>query len=246
MDKMAYVAMTGAKQTMLAQRVVSNNLANANTTGFRADLNGFTDRPVYGAGFPSRVNVAGAGASTDLTAASLITTGRPLDVAVDGDGWLAVQAPDGTEAYTRAGDLTVTSGGILTTGAGHPVMGDGGPVAVPEFSQVTVGRDGTVSIVPLGQTADTLAVVDRIRLVTAGDQPMVKGNDGLFRLADGSQATADASVTLVSEALESSNVNAAAALVDMIELARTFETQIKLIDTAKRNGDAASTIMRVR
>ena len=246
MDKMAYVAMTGATQTMLAQRVVSNNLANASTTGFRADLNGFTDKPVRGAGFASRVNVAGQGLGTDLTGAALVTTGRPLDVAVNGEGWLAVQAPDGNEAYTRAGDLKVTSGGILTNGAGHPVMGEGGPVAVPEFAEINIGQDGTVSIVPLGQTADTLAVVDRLRLVEAGDQPMVKGNDGLFRLADGSAATVSASVKVMPGALEGSNVNAAAALVDMIELSRTFETQIKLIDTAKRNGDAAAALMRVR
>lgn len=246
MDRLGYIAMTGAKQSMQAQGVVSNNLANASTTGFRAELLGATSAPIYGDVYASRVNVVSSGAGADFSIGSVRSTGRPLDVAVQGQGWIAVQAPDGSEAYTRAGDLKLDSFGLMTTGTGLPVMGDGGPVAVPPHSQMVIGRDGSISIVPLGQTSATLAIVDRIKLVNPDSAELVRGEDGLFRQRSGEAAPADAGVALMSGSLEGSNVNAAGSLVDMIELSRLYEMQVKMMTTAKEDADAAAQLMRMR
>ncbi|MBI2779851.1 MAG: flagellar basal-body rod protein FlgF [Gammaproteobacteria bacterium] len=245
MDRMLYVAMSGAKQTMLAQAVNTNNLANVNTTGFRADLEAFRSLPVYGPGYPSRVYAQTETPGTDLLAGTLSTTGRELDVAVNGAGWIAVQAADGSEAYTRAGDLRVTVNGQLETGAGRPVMGNGGPIAVPPFEKLEIGADGTISIRPVGQAANALAVVDRIKLVNPPLGQMEKGTDGLMRVKDGKNAAADAAVQLASGVLESSNVNAIEAMVRMIELGRQFETQIKMMRAAQENDAASAQLMRM-
>lgn len=246
MDRLGYIAMTGAKQSMLAQGVVSNNLANASTTGFRAELLGATSAPVYGDGYASRVNVVSSGAGADFSLGPIRSTGRQLDVSIQGQGWIAVQDAKGGEAYSRAGDFKLDAFGLMTTGSGLPVIGEGGPVAIPPHSQLVIGRDGTISIVPLGQASSTLAVVDRVKLVNPGNASMERGSDGLFRLADGQEAEAEASVTLMSGTLEASNVNAAGSLVDMIELSRLYEMQVKMISTAKDDADAAAQLMRMR
>ena len=246
MDRLGYVAMTGATHTMRAQAVVSNNLANVSTTGFRAEIVGAGSAPIYGQTHPSRVNVTTAGYGADFRPGAMVPTGRDLDVAVNGEGFLAVQTPDGDEAFTRAGDLYVDTLGMLKTASGYPVMGDGGPVAIPPNSSLTIGGDGTVSVVPLGQPTNALAVVDRLRLVNPDTGDLERGQDGLFRLKDDQVAVADAGVTLVTGMLESSNVNAAAALVDMIELSRTYEMQIKTIEAARDDADQAAQLMRMR
>lgn len=246
MDRLAYIAMSGAKQTMQTQAVVSNNLANANTTGFRAELIGAQSAPVYGDVHPSRVNVVSTGFGADFGGGALVNTGRELDVAVNGQGWIAVQDNDGGEAYTRAGDLYVDPFGVLRTGAGFGVMGDGGQVAIPPNGSLTIGGDGTVSVVPLGQEANTLAVIDRIKLVNPANADLERGSDGLFRLRNQDVAPADASVKLLGGALESSNVNAAKSLVDMIELSRLYEMQIKMISTARDDADRSAQLMRMR
>jgi flagellar basal-body rod protein FlgF len=209
MDKYLYVAMSGAKETLRAQAVNSHNLANASTTGFRADLAAFQTRAVEGSGHASRAYATNATIGWDTTNGALLSTGRDLDVAVQGEGWIAVQAADGSEAYTRAGDLRVDTAGALRNGAGDLVLGDGGPITVPQNSSVLVGADG------------------------------------LFRMQDGSAAPADASVQLASGVLESSNVNAAGAMVEMIELARRFELQVKAIRTAEEDGATAARLLRV-
>ena len=158
MDRMTYVAMNGARQTEIAQTINSNNLANAGTTGFRADLHAFSSLAVAGAGQPTRVNAVGETFATDFTSGAVLTTGRDLDIAVQGAGFIAVQAPDGSEAYTRAGDLRINSAGQLLTSSGDPVVGDGGPVAIPQNASVSIGADGTVSVQPLGQGPETLAI----------------------------------------------------------------------------------------
>ena len=243
---MVYVAMTGAKQTMRAQTLVSNNLANANTDGFRADLAYFGSAPVYGGGHPTRVNGITEGGGFNHSSGVLISTGRDLDVAVKGPGWIAVQASDGTEAYTRAGALNITSLGLLETGTGELVLGDNGPVAVPERQTVvSIGVDGTISIVPQGQGPQTTAEVGRIKLVNPDPALLTKGADGLVRLMDGSAASADASVQLSAGHLESSNVNLAAELIDMIGLARQFELQVRMMQTADDNATRAADIVRV-
>ena len=243
MDEMVYLAMTGAIQTEYAQTINSNNLANVSTTGFRADLHSFSSVPIDGPGIETRINPVVESYGTDLSQGPVATTGRDLDVAIQGDGFIAVQAPDGTEAFTRAGDLRVEAGGLLSTGAGHLVMGNGGPVAIPPNGSLLIGADGTISVQPLGQGPETLAVVDRIKLVNPDTSLIEKGSDGLFRLPEGEIAAADANVTLMSGALEQSNVNVAKTLVNMIELARQYEMQINVIKDAEENADAAAQLM---
>lgn len=246
MDRLLYVAMSGARETLRAQAINNHNLANASTTGFRADLAAFQARHVVGDGYDSRVYATASTTGFDATSGTLVPTGRDLDVAVQGEGYIAVQALDGREAYTRAGDLRIDSNGILRTGTGLPVLGDGGPVAVPPHASVTIGGDGTVSIVPLGQGPETRAEVARIKLVKAEDDDLTKGADGLLRMKDGSDAVADASVRLVSGVLETSNVNVADALVNMIELARRFDLQVRAMKTAEENGAASARLLSVR
>lgn len=243
MDRMLYVAMSGAKQTMLAQSSNSNNMANANTTGFRADLAAFRSMPVYGPGEPTRVYAMAERPGVDTTSGALNSTGRELDVAIKDDGWIAVQAKDGTEAYTRAGNLRIEEGGILTTGSGLPVLGNGGPVALPPAAKIEIGNDGTISIQGIGQTASTLTVLDRIKLVKIDGGSLVKGTDGLMRQSNGQAAEPDATVNLISGALETSNVNAVDSMVNMITLARQYEAQVKMMKTAEETDNAATQLL---
>ncbi|MGI9205840.1 MAG: flagellar basal-body rod protein FlgF [Woeseiaceae bacterium] len=245
MDEMVYLAMSGAKQTEFAQAINSNNIANVSTTGFRADLHSFSSAPIEGPGIDSRVNAIVESYGTDYSQGAIANTGRDLDIAVQGDGFIAVQGPDGEEAYTRAGDLRVNSGGLLSTGAGHLVMGDGGPVAIPLNTSLLIGSDGTISLQPLGQGPETLAIVDRIKLVKPDITQLQKGSDGLMHMVDGDVAGADASVRIVSGALERSNVNIAKTLVNMIELSRQYEMQVKVIKTAEEDADAAARLMNI-
>lgn len=246
MDRLAYIAMTGARQTEIAQAVNSNNLANASTTGFRADLHAFRSLEVSGAGQATRVNAVGETFATDFSQGGTMATGRDLDVAVAGDGFIAVLAGDGTEAFTRAGDLRVNTLGQLLTGSGDAVIGDGGPVAIPPSESISIAADGTISVQPLGQGPEVLATVDRIKLVNPPIEQLVKGQDGLLRLRDETGASADASVRLMTGTLETSNVNVAESLVTMINLARHYEMQVKAIKTAEENADAAAGLLRMR
>jgi flagellar basal-body rod protein FlgF len=182
---------------------------------------------------------------TDFSQGTIENTGRDLDIVVRGEGFIAVQAPDGSEAYTRAGDLRVEPGGLLSTGAGHLVMGDGGPVALPPNVNLLIGKDGTISVQPLGQGPETLTIADRIKLVNPDPALLAKGSDGLFYLEDGAIADADASVEISSGMREGSNVNVAKTLVNMIELARQYEMQVNIIKSAEENADAAAQVMRL-
>ena len=244
MDRFLYVAMSGAKETMRAQTANNHNLANASTTGFRADLSAFQTRNVQGSGYASRAYATNTTTGWDASEGSLVSTGRDLDVGVQGAGWLAVQGSDGKEAYTRAGDLRVDANGMLMTGTGLPVMGDAGPLSVPPNASIQVASDGTVSIVPLGQGPETAATVGRIKLVNPDPASLTRGSDGLFRTVDGSDAPADANVKLASGVLESSNVNVADAMVNMIELARHFDLQVKAMRTAEENGAASAQLLK--
>ena len=247
MDRMLYIAMTGAKQSMLAQAVNTNNLANASTTGFRADLATMRSMPVFGPGHPSRIYAMAERPGTDFSFGTITLTGRDLDVAVNGEGWIAVQGQDGSEAYTRAGNLHIASGGILQTAAGAVVLGNNGTIAIPPADKVEIAVDGTISIRPIGQSPSTLAVVDRIKLVNPQVNELTKGNDGLFRLKGtaGVAAEADGSVRLTGGALESSNVNAVEAMINMIALSRQFEMQIRSMRAAEDNDAASAQIMRM-
>jgi flagellar basal-body rod protein FlgF len=240
-DRMLYVAMSGAKQVLAAQAANNHNLANASTPGFRADLSAFRAMPVFDQGFPSRVYAMAERPGVQLAAGTLTQTGRELDVAIRGEGWIAVRAPDGSEAYTRDGALQVDSTGRLTS-AGHPVLGNGGPIALPPAEKLEVGTDGTIAVRAVGEGPETVAPADRIKLVNPPPKDLIKGEDGLMHLRSGAAALPDASVTLVSGALESSNVSAVDALVRMVELSRQFDLQVKAMHAAE-DSDAASTRM---
>lgn len=244
MDRFLYISMSGAKETLRAQTVNNHNLANASTTGFRADLSAFQARAVLGAGHASRAYATSSTMGWDASQGALQSTGRELDVGVQGEGWIAVQGRDGREAYTRAGDLRVDPSGLLMNGAGHPVLGDAGPISVPPHASMMIAADGTVSIVPLGQGPETTAIVGRIKLVNPPQQALARGEDGLFRTVDGSDSPPDAGVRLASGVLESSNVNAADAMVNMIELARRFDLQVKAMRTAEENAASAAQLLR--
>ena len=245
MDHMLYVAMSGAAQIMQAQAANTHNLANANTTGFRADLAAFQSMPLTGPGLPSRIYPVEQNAGLDLSPGAITATGRELDIAVNGNGWIAVQAEDGSEAYTRDGNLRISANGLLETATGHPVLGNGGPIAIPPAEKMEIGADGTVSIRPLGQTAATLAVVDRIKLVAPPVESLEKRSDGLIQVQGGGNSAADAGVRVLTGSLESSNVNAIESMVNMITLARQYEMQVKLMNTAQSNDAAATQIMRL-
>lgn len=244
MDKMLYLAMTGAKSIMQAQQTNSHNLANANTPGFRADLDSFMSHKLEGPGYEDRVYSLDKGVGSDFQPGAVIQTGNTLDIAMSSGGWMAVQTDDGGEAYTKRGDLKISSVGQLMTGDGRPVMGEGGAITIPPAQKLEIARDGTISIVPLGQDANTLAVIDRIKLVKPEEANLEKGLDGLFRAKDGLTLTADAGVSVQSGALESSNVNSIEALVNMIDYSRAYEMQIKVMAAAQENDQASSKLLR--
>jgi len=243
MDRMLYIAMSGARELMQAQAVNTNNLANASTVGFKQDLDAFQAVPIAGPGYASRIYTTDGGQGTDTSQGAMMTTDRPLDIAVDGPGWIAVQAPDGREAYTRSGDLRITSNGLLTTSQGYPVLGNSGPIAVPPNQQLHIGHDGTITVEPSGQQPSALAVVDRIKLVNPPRNSLAKGTDGLMHTRDGRVLAPSADVSVVAGALETSNVNTVDALVRMIALARQYETQIKLMKTAENNDQASAQLL---
>ncbi|PIQ37295.1 MAG: flagellar biosynthesis protein FlgF [Lysobacterales bacterium CG17_big_fil_post_rev_8_21_14_2_50_64_11] len=245
MDRAIYLAMNGATQTMRAQTQAAHNLANVSTVGFRAEMASLDRLPVVGDGLPSRVNVIERARGADFSIGPQMSTGRELDVSIQGQGWIAVQGRDGSEGYTRAGDLEVNADGLLVTATGLPVLGDAGPLSVPPFTKLDIGQDGTVSVVPQGQGPETVASIGRIKLVNPQPTDMLRSGDGLMRMADGSQAPADAAVTVISGVLEGSNVNPTRALMEVISLSRQFEMQIRAIQTADDNAEAATRLLRV-
>jgi flagellar basal-body rod protein FlgF len=244
MDKLLYVAMSGAKETLRAQAANNHNLANASTTGFKADLSAFQARAVTGPGYASRVYATDDTVGWDHGVGAVQQTGNPLDVAIRGDGFLTVQDARGQEAYTRAGDLHIDPTGQLLTATGLPVMGDNGPISIPPYTSLTVGGDGTISIVPLGQSPQTTANVARIKLVNPPITSVQRSADGLFRTTDGQPAEADAATTVASGSLEQSNVDLASCMVNMIELSRRFDMQIKALHEAESDGAASTKLLQ--
>ena len=245
MDKLIYTAMTGASHTMQQQAAVSQNLANTNTPGFRAAINTFRAVPLVGQGLATRTFVVDSTAGADFAQGVMQPTGRALDVAVNGPGWIAVQTADGAEAYTRNGSFQLTPNGVLQSRSGLNVVGETGPITIPPDTQITIAKDGTVSTVPTGTQATSVVVIGRIKLTNPAQEQLVRGDDGLFRSADGKAADADANVTVTSGNLESSNVNAVEAMVSMITLARQFDLQMKMLTTADNNARQASQILSV-
>ncbi len=226
---------------MQRQDALSNNLANANTSGFRADLLAFRSVPVRADGTATtRVYNLEATAGFNTQSGALTQTGRSLDIAINGEGWIAIQALDGNEAYTRAGALEVSADGLLQTRNGLPVLSDGGPITVPANAEILMGIDGTVSAKVAGQAPST---VGRIKLVNPPPAELRKGNDGLVRSASGDPAPADETVRMASGVLESSNVNVVESMVGMIALSRQFEMQMRLLQNAEQNAQRAAQLL---
>jgi flagellar basal-body rod protein FlgF len=245
MDRLIYTAMTGASHTMQQQASVAQNLANVNTPGFRSTIDAFRAVPLVGEGLPTRTFVVDSTAGTDFTPGVMQTTGRSLDVALDGKGWIAVEDANGKEAYTRNGSFQVLPNGILQTQSGLNVVGDGGPITIPPDTQVTIAKDGTISTVPSTTQKNTVVVVGRLKLTNPPENQLVRGEDALFRTKDGNPADADASVTVASGSLEGSNVNMVASMVDMITLARQYDQQMKMLQMADENAKQSSSVLSV-
>ncbi|MBR2513375.1 MAG: flagellar basal body rod protein FlgF [Halomonas sp.] len=251
MDRMLYTAMSGAKHTMDQQAVISQNLSNVSTAGFRAQLQAARSVPVLGDGaLATRVSAVTTTPGTDYSQGPIERTGRTLDIAMQDNAWMAVLADDGTEAYTRRGDLQLDSDGVLLS-VGRPVMGDGGPIALPQGAQVSIGADGTISAIPQGEGPAALVDVGRIKLVTPDEQGLIRGEDGLFRAPLNEEGQpgglpGDEEARIVSGALEGSNVSAVDAMVSMIDVARRYDMQMKILSTADENAQRANSILSIQ
>jgi flagellar basal-body rod protein FlgF len=243
MDRLIYTAASGAKHILEQQATTSNNLANVSTTGFRAQIDAFRAVPVQGEGLPTRAFVVDDTVGADFSSGPLQVTGRDLDLAVKGKGWLAVQMPDGTEAYTRNGALQMSPNGVLQTSSGLAVQGEGGPITIPPDVTVSIGADGTISTISSATQPAVSTVLGRLKLVNPPEQNLTRGDDGLFRMKDGSAAPADPQVAVAGGMLEGSNVSAVDAMVSMITLARSFETQMSLLKNAENNAAKATQIL---
>jgi len=242
---MIYVAMSGAKHILEQQASVAHNLANVSTNGYRAAASAFRAVPVQGDGLPTRAFVVDSTSGANFATGALQSTGRDLDVAVQGPGWIAVQTGDGSEAYTRNGSLQVSPNGMLQTRNGLNVLGDGGPISIPPDSMISIAKEGTVSAVSTLPPPKSVNVVGRIKLVNPDEKLLVRGGDGLFRLAGGGSAEADPNVALASGTLEGSNVNVVEEMINMISLARQFDLQMQLLSNAQKNATQASQILNV-
>ncbi|MFT6770751.1 flagellar basal body rod protein FlgF [Congregibacter sp.] len=248
MDHFVYIAAAGAKESMLAQAANAHNLANVSTTGFKADLVEAETVYLRGAGAETRAYNVIQDTGVDFKEGLLEQTGRDLDLAINGEGWFAVQSLDGNggEGVTRRGDFRVDGLGQLVNGAGEALLGNNGPIALPPFSSLSIGSDGTVSIVPLGEQPNAVAVLDRIKLVNPPSESLSKGEYGLLTTNGGLPSAADGNIKMVSGALESSNVNPVTAMVRMIELSRQFEHYVKLMKVAEDVDTSSASLMRLQ
>ena len=243
MDKLIYTAGSGAKHILDQQATTANNLANVTTTGFRAQIDSFRAVPVVSEGLPTRAFVVNATVGSDYSSGPLQMTGRDLDVAVRGKGWIAVQMPDGSEAYTRHGALKLNENGLLQSAQGLTVQGDGGPITVPPEVSVAIGGDGTISTIATTTKPGAPTVLGRLKLVNPPEQDLVRGDDGLFRLKSGVAAPADPLVAVAGGALEGSNASPIDSMVTMISLARSFDLQMSLMKNAENNAAKATQIL---
>ena len=246
MDKLVYTAASGLKGHLAAQAAIANNMANASTIGFKAERIIFDQLSIEGPGLHTGQPAAEASTDIDRNPGTVIATGNPLDIAVQGDAWIAVQAADGSEAYTRRGDLSIAPSGVLETGDGFPVIGSGGPITVPPAQKVAIGPDGSISIVPFGAEKGAPPVIlDKIKLASTQGSDTVKGLDNLLHVRSGGILPDDATAAVQTGALEGSNVNLTQSLVDMIENQRSYEVQANLLKQAKEMDESAASLMRL-
>ena len=245
MDRLIYTSLTAMRGSMARQTAIANNLANAQTPGFRADMAEAQTLWLQGGGLDTRAVASVEVLGADMKAGTVIATGRDLDVAVQGDAMLVVQAKDGAEAYTRRGDLQLSASGLLTTGDGNPVQGAQGPITIPPADAISVDAEGRVWVVPTGGDPQNPQEVDRLRLATPTGSDIVKGIDGLFRVKGGGILPDDPEARLVTRSIEGSNVAATTALVEMIEASRSWDSQLKLISDARDMDSATANLMQL-
>jgi flagellar basal-body rod protein FlgF len=245
MDRLIYTSLTAMRGAMARQTATANNLANAETPGFRADVSEAEAMWLHGNGFDSRVMASEEVIAADMTSGTVVSTGRDLDVALNADALLVVQSEEGEEAYTRRGDLQLSETGLLSNGDGRPVMGTQGPVTLPPYDSISIDTEGRISIVPRGGDPTQAQEVDRLRMVAQGGQALAKGLDGLFRAKNGGVLPDDPDARLITGHIEGSNVSATKALVDMIEASRSWDNQLKLLSEAREMDSATSDLMRL-
>lgn len=245
MDRLVFANLSAMRSSMGKQHVTANNLANVSTPGFRADISEASSLWVKGPGANSRAFASGEVVTFDRTPGAIVSTGRALDIAIGGDGLLAVQAQNGDEAYTRRGDLTVAPTGLLVTGDGHPVLGDGGPIIVDPASEITIDQSGGIWSKPSGQPDAPLVQIDQLKLVSPAGSNVEKGLDGLIREVNGGALPGDPEGAVMSGALEGSNVSVSQALVDMIEASRSWETQLNMISSARDLDSSGADLLRM-
>ena len=246
MDRLIYTALTGMRGAMSRQTTLASNLANANTPGFRAELAESQAAYTKGQGLNARVSASEAVVGADMTAGAVVQTGRDLDVALSNDALLAVQSKDGDEAYTRRGDLEVTNSGLLTNGDGTPVLGDQGPITLPPSDHLKIDGTGGIWIVPQGSAPGAeMQKVDQLKLVSPQGSTIKKGLDGLFRETSGGTLPSDPTARLTSGAIEGSNVSTTQMLTDMIDSSRSWDSQAKLLATAREIDTSGADLMKL-
>lgn len=245
MDRLIYTSLTAMRGSMARQTAVANNLANTQTTGFRGEIARAQAQWLDGPGMDSRAFGMDQVVGADMRAGPVAATGRDLDIALQGDALLAVQAPDGSDAYTRRGDLQLSPSGLLTTGDGHPVQGDSGPITLPPADSISIAADGRILVVPAGGDAAQPQEVGRLRLATGAGLTIAKGLDGLFRADGGGALPDDPDARVIARSLEGSNVNPTTALVEMIEASKAWDTQLKLIGSARDLDNASASLMQL-
>lgn len=247
MDKLVYTALSGLKSQMAAQGVIANNIANASTIGYRQDRVSFERLMLKGQALETRSPAAEEVADFDRRSGAIVSTGRNLDVAVTSDSWIAVQAADGSEAYTRRGDLKVALSGVLETGDGFPVMGETGPITIPPHDRIMISDDGSITIQPKGaEPGAPMQEVGRLKLVSAEGSKTKKGLDNLLHVENGGVLPTDMAARVASGSLEQSNVNLTQSLVDMIENQRGYEVQANLLSEAKKMDEQSASLMRIQ
>lgn len=245
MNGIVQSSVAALRAAMNRQAMTANNLANANTAGFRADVSANQATFIQAGGQVFGARVTGTIVDANMAPGAITQTGRDLDVALSGEALLTVQARNGDEAYTRRGDLLIADSGLLTTGDGYPVQGEGGPITLPPHESVRIDSDGAIWIVPAGGDADNPTRIDRLKLVNPTGSQIAKGLDGLFRVRGGGALPQDPEASVIAGSLEQSNVNTTQALVDMIEASRAWDTQINLITSAKELDTSAADLMRL-
>ncbi len=245
MDHLIYTSLTAMRGAMARQTANANNLANAQTPGFRAEISEAETLWLQGAGLDARAFGSEEVVAADMTAGTLVSTGRALDVAMDGDAMLAVQSEEGEESYTRRGDLQISESGLLTSGDGHPVLGSQGPIILPPYDILSINGEGRISIVPRGGDPGQPQEVDQLRLVSPSGLALAKGLDGLFRVKDGGVLPVDPGARVTVGSIEGSNVSATKALVDMIEASRSWDNQLKLLSDSRDMDVSTTDLMRL-